>query len=68
MLRQRFVDLPFFFHSAKPFSFVAIRIKIKIRRSKVHLLDIFRLKGDHHCASAQKVCHFSKAFETRKSL
>ena len=54
IFRQVFVDLPFFFLSAKTVFIIAIRKKSQIRRSEMPFFDILRLQGDHYCAYAEK--------------
>ena len=52
ILRPNFVDLPFFFHSAK-----TVFVYCNLTKPGA-FFDILRLHGDHQCACAQKWCHF----------
>ena len=70
LLRQHFADRPFLFHSAKPFSSIAIRKKVKFDEARCLFSTFLRLEGDHHCACAQKWCHFSyfpRPFKQKKT-
>ena len=70
LLAPGFVDQPFFFHSAKTVS-IAINKKVKFDGARCLFSTFFRLQGDHHCACAQKWCHFSffsKSFQTKKRI
>ena len=43
----------------KPFLFIAINKKVKFDGARCLFSTFLCLQGDHHCACAQKWCHFS---------
>ena len=48
---------------------IAINKKVKFDGARCPFSTFLRLQGDHHCACAQKWCHFSffsKSFQTKK--
>ena len=68
-----FVDLPFFFHSAKIVSvYRNLKKKVKFNGARCPFSTFLRLQGDHYCAYAQKWCHFHifpRAFkQTKKKI
>ena len=53
----------------KPFLSIAIKKKVKFDGARCLFSTFLRLQGDHHCACAQKWCHFSffpRAFKQNK--
>ena len=53
----------------KPFVSIAINKKVKFDGARCPFSTFLRLQGDHHCACAQKWCHFSffsRAFKQKK--
>ena len=50
---------------------IAISKKVKFDGARCPFSTFLRLQGDHHCACAQKWCHFSffsKSFQTKKKI
>ena len=50
---------------------IAIYKKVKFDGARCPFSTFLRLQGDHHCACAQKWCHFSffpRAFKQKKTL
>ena len=50
---------------------IAINKKVKFDGARCPFSTFLRLQGDHHCACAQKWCHFSffsKSFQTKKKI
>ena len=55
----------------KPFVFIATNKKVNFDGARCPFSTFLRLQGDHHCACAQKWCHFSffsKSFQTKKKI